>query len=128
MRKERVLTITEVSDEMLARCGLKRGGATSSHCQCLEFDELVPIAKVIGPWHRMLNVDATVSLLEGFRDGHSIPPVEIFHETEPDGYHLLDSCHRWRVSLAVGYQQLPATLVDRDWAETCRGYARPPKR
>ena len=61
---------------------------------------LLPIAKVIGPVRRKLNRDVLASILNGFRHGHSIPPVEVFYEPETDELVLLDGMHR-RALLAI---------------------------
>jgi hypothetical protein len=82
---------------------------------------LLPTAKVIGPTQRKLNHDTVVNILNGFRHGHGIP-VEVFYEPETDEFIFLDGMHRWRASLAYGFAELPCLMIDRDWAEVCRGY------
>jgi hypothetical protein len=119
--KLRVLTLDDVTDELLAECGLVRGAASTASYRCTEpTTVLLPTAKVIGPPRRKLNHN----ILNGFRHGHSIPPVEVFYEPETDELILLDGMHRWRTSLAYGFAELPCLMMDRDWAEVCRRYVR----
>jgi RHS repeat-associated protein len=97
----RILTLDDVTDNLLAEYGLTRGAASSASYHCAEPTAvLLPIAKVIGPVRRKLNRDVLASILNGFRHGHSIPPVEVFYEPETDELVLLDGMHRWRASLA----------------------------
>ena len=118
-----MLTLDDVTDELLAECGLTRGAASTESYRCAEPTAvLLPTAKVIGPTRRKLNHDTLVNILNGFRHGHSIPPVEVFHETETDELILLDGMHRWRASLAYGFAELPCLMMTREWAEEFRGY------
>jgi hypothetical protein len=51
----RVLTLDDITDELLAECGLTRGGASTESYQCAEPTAvLLPTAKVIGPPRRKL--------------------------------------------------------------------------
>jgi hypothetical protein len=121
--KLRVLTLDDVTDELLAECGLTRGAASTESYSCAEPTAvLLPTNKVIGPTRRKLNHDTLVNILNGFRYRHSIPPVEVFHEPATDELILLDGMHRWRASLAYGFAELPCLMMSRDWADVCRGY------
>jgi hypothetical protein len=127
--KLRVLTLDDVTDELLSECGLTRGGASTESYHCTEPTAvLLPTAKVIGPTRRKLNRDTLVNILNGFRHGHSIPPVEVFYEPETDELILLDGMHRWRASLAYGFADLPCLMMTREWAEEFRGYVPPGSR
>ena len=126
MKKLRVLTLDDVTDELLAECALARGGASAKSYRCAEPTAvLLPADKVIGPQRRKLNRDTVVNILNGFRHGHSIPPVEVFYEQETDELILLDGMHRWRASLAYGFAEIPSVMMTREWAEEFRGYAPP---
>jgi ParB-like nuclease domain len=124
----RVLTLDDVPDELLAECGLIRGGAAAESYRCNDkLAVLIPTTEVIGPSaRRKLNRDTLANILNGFRQGHAIQPVEVFYETatQPHQFVLLDGFHRWRASLAYGFRELPCLLMERDWAEVCRGYVR----
>jgi ParB-like chromosome segregation protein Spo0J len=71
---------------------------------------------------RKLIRDTLVNILNGFRHGQSIPPVEVFYEPKTDELVLLDGMHRWRASLAYGFAELPCLMMTREWAEEFRGY------
>lgn len=114
-----------MTDELLAECGLSRGGARAPSYRCAECAAvLIPTLDVVGPTRRKFYHDDRAKSLRGFRDGDRIPPVEVFHEmqTEPAAYHLLDGMHRWRASQALGFAMLPALLVERDYAGFARGH------
>jgi hypothetical protein len=119
----RILTLDDVTDDLLAECGLNRGAASAPSYRCAEPTAvLLPTAKVIGPGRRKLNRDVLVNILNGFRQGHNIPPVEVFYEPQADELILLDGMHRWRASLAYGFAEIPCLMMTREWAEEFRGY------
>jgi hypothetical protein len=119
----RILMLDDVTDELLAECGLTRGAAsTESFCCAEPTAVLLPTKKMIGPVGRKLNRDTLVKILTGFRYGHSIPPVEVFYESQTDELILLDGMHRWRASLGYGFAELPCLMMTRVWAEEFRGY------
>jgi hypothetical protein len=67
-----VLTLDDVTDELLAECGLTRGAASTESYRCAEPTAvLLPTNKVSGPPRRKLNHDALVNILNGFRNGHT---------------------------------------------------------
>jgi hypothetical protein len=124
--ERRPLTLTEVPDELLDECGLRRGGAATPSYHCADAAAvLVSITEVIGPMHRKLNREALASILRGFRDRSDIAPVIAFREVNPPGIHLLHGAHRWRASLAFGFTAIPAILVTRTEAEDA-GYTGSP--
>lgn len=119
----RILTLDDVTDDLLAECGLTRVAASTASYHCAEPTAvLLPTARVIGPARRKLNRDVLVNILSGFRPGHSIPPVEVFYEPTTDELILLDGMHRWRALLAYGFVELPCLMMTREWAEEFRGY------
>lgn len=121
----RMLTLEYVPDDLLVECGLTRDGATGKSYRCTDREAvLISTVEVHGPPRRMLNRDRLAKILQGFRDGDSIPAVDVFHESEmePRGYRLLNGMHRWRAAQAVGYVAMPCRLVEREWAEVACGY------
>lgn len=119
----RLLTLDGVPDDLLAECGLVRGGAsTVSYCCTDPSAVLVPIVEITGPEHRKLNEDAVRSLLQGIRDGAVLPPVVVFREPGAPTAALLDGLHRWRISLALGFLAIPAMQPTRDAADLGYGY------
>jgi len=121
----RTLTLDCVPDDLLAECGLRPGGASAPSYRCTDVSAiLVPVASVIGRMDRKLNRDDLARILRGFRDGAPMPAILVFCETEPPGIHLIHGAHRWRASLAFGFTQIPAILLER-WEAEEAGYQRP---
>jgi hypothetical protein len=122
----RPVTVYAISDELLAECGLVRGGAPATSYRCTDPAALyVRLSSMIVPQGRMLNEAVLRRILLGFRDGDDIPPVEVFYEPRTTEFHLLDGAHRWRASLAFGFPQIPCEFKTRNFAEVARGYRTP---
>jgi hypothetical protein len=119
----RPLTVYAISDELLAECGLVRGGALATSYRCTDPAALyVRLSNMTVPQGRMLKEEVLKRILVGFRDGDDIPPVEVFYEPRTTEFHLLDGAHRWRASLAFGFPQIPCEFKTRNFAEVARGY------
>ena len=119
-------TLFTISDELLAECGLVRGGARGTSYRCTDPVALyLPLRNMVVPQSRKLNEGVLRQILRGFRDGDDIPPVEAFYEPSKAEFHLLDGVHRWRASLAFGFPQIPCELKTRNFAEVARGYRTP---
>jgi hypothetical protein len=121
----RMLTLEDVPDHLLVECGLTRGEATGKSYHCTDKEvALIPTVEVHGSPRRMLNRVSLAKILKGFRDGDSIPAVDVFHESEmePRGCRLLNGMHRWRAAQAIGYVAMPCRLVERKRAEVACCY------
>jgi excisionase family DNA binding protein len=119
----RPLTLDDVPDELLAECGLRRGGMTASSYRCTDpAAVLVPVAEITGPMQRKLNEDALRSLLRAVRDRVPLPPVVVFREPGAATTMLLDGLHRWKVSTALGFNMIPCMLTTREDAELLYRY------
>jgi hypothetical protein len=89
-KDRRLLTLDSVPDDLLAECGLHRGGATEPSYRCSDpAAVLVPLAEVTGPFNRKLNREALASILQGFRICSDFEPVIAFRELSPPQVHLL---------------------------------------
>jgi len=118
----RELTLTEITDELLAECGLCRRGATAQSYRCTDPGAvLVPIGDILAK-PRAVNPEALRRILRGFRDGDDIPPVDVFHDAGLAATHLLGGMHRWRASLAFGFVMIPCNPHSRSDAEGAFGY------
>jgi hypothetical protein len=102
------LTLDEVPDDLFAEYGLRRRGAVAPSYRCSDaLAILVPVAEITAPV-RKLNPDALRSLLRGIRERAYLPPIVVFRDTDAVTAALLDGLHRYRVSLALGFQSIPA--------------------
>jgi hypothetical protein len=123
MKRERELTLDDVPDDLLAECGLRRGGASTSAYQCTDPDAvLVALSVLTGPSHRKLNRDDLAKILRGFKDGDAIPPVDVFYDADNATTNLLHGAHRWKASLAFGFTLIPCKAMSREDAEGGFGY------
>jgi hypothetical protein len=83
---------------------------------------LVQLLDVTGPKYRLLNEAAVRSLLRGVSDGDVIPPVVVYRDAAASVVTLLDGFHRWRISLALGFTDIPCKLVTSEVAELVYRY------
>lgn len=86
---------------------------------------LVPLTEITGPMQRKLNEAAMRRLLQGMRDGSALPPIIVYRAQGSMLAMLLDGLHRVRISRALGFTSIPATLVSREDAEGGFGYQPP---
>ena len=125
MPGERPLTLSVISEDLVAEYGLREIAATPESYRC-DDQQAIPVCvgNVLAPMERKLN-DATVrQILSGIRDGVSIPAVTVVPEFPPEQVTLLDGLHRFRVSLALGFRMIPCRRVSPDVAEAAFGYWR----
>lgn len=59
------------------------------------------------------------SLLKGMRENEVIPPVLVWskEKTGTDQYVIRDGCHRYHLSVALGFPELPVIVEDFDMFE-----------
>jgi len=123
----RPLTLTEVTDELLAGCGLRRGGATTRSYRCVAEHTLqLAIDRLVLPTGRKLNRETLIQILSGFRNRDALPSVPVFHDVEANTVTVLDGMHRVAASRAFGFADIPCTPVSAEDAELLYGF-RPPR-
>jgi hypothetical protein len=116
----------EVPAALFAEFGLRLGGATK---RCYRCDDegavLVPVKQIrgpiIGPGKRGLDEQRLRSILSGIALDVAMPAVPVYPEPDGDTV-LLDGAHRFAVSLAYGFRELPCQPLTRDQAEGSYGY------
>ena len=119
MRGPRTLDVDEITDALLADCGLRRGSVTTQSYRCTDVSAVLVPTRDVVTTSRAMNREDLVRILKGFRDSDDIPPVPIYHEPVSGRIYLLDGMHRWRASLAIGFPLFPAILCTRTEAEEC---------
>jgi hypothetical protein len=107
-------TVYNVSDALLAEYGLRRGHAIGRSYPCDDSSAvLLPVGHVrcpvIGPSGRGLQVERLRPLLAAIATGMPLPPVPVYRE--PGRAVLLGGVHRFAVSLACGYPEIPCRAV-----------------
>lgn len=124
MRGERPLTLAAVPLALLAEYGLPEAAAGRDSYRCDDAGvTLVAIKNTRAPLARMLNEAAVRGLLRGIRANASIPPIHVI--SEQGKVRLLNGLHRLRVSIAVGFTQIPARFLSLEEAEGAYGYSPP---
>ena len=106
--------IYEVTDTMLAQCGLERGAATSSAYHCNEPNiVLIPLRELCVPTGRALDPTRLRRILQAVAAREPLPAAPVFRE--PNQVVVLDGMHRVAVATALGFDSLPCvelTLED----------------
>jgi hypothetical protein len=101
----------EIPDEWWILAGMVGFKADLQHYNTdLTYKELVSIQEIIPPlreggviWFR--DRDTVIELLQGMRNNEKIPPIEVSFETKNLKIH--DGFHRFYLSIAVGYTDIP---------------------
>lgn len=90
---------------------------------------IVPIAEIEPPrranglWFR--NRDTVVDLLQGIRYGVALPPIEVWSKGKRSTiYSVRDGFHRFYLSIAVGFTEIPLKINDFDLDEFLANEAR----
>lgn len=117
-----------VPSELFLDAGLRPGCATTPAYRCdhagAVLIRLVDIrGPQIGPGRRGYDPERLRSVVAAIATGVSLPPVPVFRESSGVPAVLLDGAHRFAVSIAYGYVEIPCELVARDMAEL--GYCYP---
>ena len=105
----RPLTLDSVPDSLLAEYGFRPGAATRTSYLCIDPQAiLVPVDSVIPPTGRKLNEDALRNILREIRDDIPIYPVQVIMD-DPSvvRFSLHHGMHRWSVSKALGFPEIP---------------------
>lgn len=98
--------VYEVSDQLLAEYGLRRGVVALSAYSCADSDAvLISLAELRVPAHRGLAPDRLRRILLAVSTRKPLPAVPLFRE--PNCAIVLDGMHRYAVAAAVGYSSLP---------------------
>lgn len=125
------LDIAEVPDSLIAELGLTGIGATERSYRCSDPAAFfVRLDKLVGPKTRMLELKTVTNILEAVRNGTDIEPVVVFREPGASQANLLDGEHRRRVSIKLGFVEIPCIQPSREEAEAAYRYAAqraPPK-
>src|SRR5665213_3239365 len=104
--------------------GLTDVAATARSYRCTDASAfLVRLDELIAPKTRMLELKTVTGILEGVRDGNHIEPVVVFREPGASRAKLLDGEHRRRVSVKLGFVEIPCIQPSREEAEDAYGYA-----
>jgi hypothetical protein len=118
------LDIDEVPDSLIAQMGLSGIAATATSYHCTDPAAVsVRLDELIVPKARMLELKTVTDILEGVRDGANIEPVVVFREPDAARVMLLDGEHRRRVSVKLGFVEIPCIQVSREIAEDAYRYA-----
>jgi len=87
---------------------------------------LVPVAEIRGPairpGGRGLVLERLRPILAAIARDEALPPVPIYRGPEGPQAVLLDGAHRFSVSVAFGFQEIPCLHVERQDAEVLYGY------
>ena len=117
----------EVPAALFAEAGLRIDGAASRSYRCDDASAaLLPLAEVrgpvIAPHKRGLDRDRLRAVITGTAAGSAMPPVPVYREPGEPVAVLLDGAHRFAVSIAYGYQEIPCRMVTRQAAEGSYGF------
>jgi hypothetical protein len=120
------LDIAEVPDLLIAEMGLTGVGAKARSYRCTDPAAFfVRLDELIGPTTRMLELKTVTNILEGVRDDADIEPAVVFREPGASRAKLLDGEHRRRVSVKLGFVEIPCIQPSRADAELMYGYVTP---
>ena len=105
-----------VPTELFTAVGLRPGGAVGRSFRCEHADvAFVPIAQIrgptIAPGKRGLDRDRLSSIISGIAGGVALPPVPVCWEAEGSKAVLLDGAHRFAVSIAYGFCEIPSLIL-----------------
>jgi hypothetical protein len=117
------LDIYDVPDALVAQMGLSGGAATAKSYRCNDPNAvMVQLDALIVPKARMLELKTVTDILEGVRDGAYIEAIVVFREPGASLSMLLDGEHRRRVSVKLGFVEIPCIHVSREVAEDAFRY------
>lgn len=116
-----------VPDALLAEYGLRRGSVAAPSYPCGEVEAvLIPLCDIRGPVieprRRGYQLQRLRPVLAAIAAGQPLPAVPVYRDPGTRLAVLLDGAHRFGVSLALGYRDIPCRLVSLEEAETMYRY------
>ena len=105
----------EIPDPWWRAAGFSAHTPAYASSSCTQWPTtIVPVSDVEAPRRDLgvvgLHEDRTLSLLQAFRSGVSIPPLEVHVAPGQTKYRVRDGFHRYYLSIACGFSMLPVSV------------------
>lgn len=113
----------EIPDEWWQAGNIGKQHLMSTHFEVEISPEIfnIPISSLIPPKRdngmaMFPDGDRVINLLNGMRNGDSIPPIMLWSKKKmnSESYMIRDGMHRFYLSIALGFTEIPALIDDND--------------